>query len=119
MNFLHARANVGDDGALGDLPITIERSVAEFVDADSDAMEIARDVVAVIDANEFAAKRVAVAMFDQNLFAGIAPGRIEIHGEVFAIESECGEGDALGGLGLGDLNGRWIFNYFGGIVEGL
>ena len=83
------------------------------------AMEDARDVVAVIDADEFTAEGIAVAMFEENLFAGMTAGGIEIHGDVLAVKSQRGESDALGGLGLGDLDGRRVFNDFYGVAKGL
>ena len=40
MNVFDFRAGVGDDGALSDLPIAIEGAVANFVNADRNAIEI-------------------------------------------------------------------------------
>lgn len=188
VNFLLFCAGIGDDGALGDLPIAVESAVAKLVNADCDAIEVeigelsvgggaevntavgaegeeihehgvvgvidrvseggsfddgiddgaavaaldealvggidvavedARDVVAVIDADEFAAEGVAVAMFEEDLLAGVGAGGIKIHGEVLAVEGEGGEGHALRGLGLGDADGGGILDDFVGVGEGL
>ena len=83
------------------------------------AMKDAGYVVAIIDTNEFAAERITVAMFEENLFAGMVAGGVEIHCDIFAVKRERGERDALGGLRLGNLDRGRIFNDFGGIAEGL
>src|SRR5687767_6807541 len=140
MDIFDSRASIGDDGALCDLPIAVESVIADFVNADRDAIEIkvgeltvsrgaeinaairaegeevhedsvirvidreceagrgndsidhalaeapaeitlvrrihvamkdAGYVVAVIDADKFSTERIAVTMFEKNLFAGM------------------------------------------------
>src|SRR6187397_318766 len=74
------------------------------------AVKNARDVVAVIDADELAAERIAVAMLEKNLFARMSAIRIEVHRRELAVERETRQRHALGGLYARNLNGRWVLD---------
>lgn len=188
VDVFHRGTGIGDDGALGNLPVSIEGVVAELVDADGDAIEIEigklaiggwaevnpaisaegeevhedgvvgvvdgegegargdygvnnatavatfdealvgwvhmamedpRNVIAMVDANELTAERIAIAVLKEDLLAGEVARGVEVHGQVLTEESEGGEGDALGGFGFGNLDSSGVFDDFGGVVQGL
>src|SRR5690606_4017697 len=55
------------------------------------AMEETRNVIAIINADELAAERIAIAVLNQNKLAGKAAVCIEIHGDVFAVKRKPAE----------------------------
>src|SRR5690606_6103091 len=76
------------------------------------AMEETRNVIAIINADELAAERIAIAVLNQNKLAGKAAVCIEIHGDVFAVKRKPAECYSLRVCSLAHLNGGGIANDF-------
>ena len=68
-------------------------------------MQDAWDVVAVVDADELAAERVAVAVLKEYLFAGVLRLGTEVHSHIFAIECQRRQRHALYILMVAHLDG--------------
>jgi hypothetical protein len=49
-------------------------------------MQDAWDVIAVVNADEFAAERVAIAVFKEYLLAGVTRVGFKVHSQILAIE---------------------------------
>src|SRR5882724_1685856 len=75
------------------------------------------NVIAIIYPDELAAQRVAVTMLAENLLAGMAAVGVEIHRDVFPIERQTRQGNALGGPGARHLDRGGIANDRLRIVE--
>ena len=83
MDVFNFGAGVGDDGALGDLPVTIESAVTNFVNAHRDAIEIEVGELAVGGGSKI------------NAAVGAEGEEIDENGVVGVVdrESEAGRGD--------------------------
>ena len=58
-------------------------------------------------------------MFEQDLFARLPAGAVEIHSDILSKESQTGESHALCSFLVGRLDCRGIFNNFGRITQRL
>src|SRR5262245_34246242 len=73
------------------------------------AMQNARDVVTIIDQDEFPAERISVTVLEEHLLAGSLSRGVKIHRDVLTVKRKAGEGHTLGWRTPRHLNGRRIF----------
>ena len=83
------------------------------------AVQDAGDVIAIIDADELAAERIPITMLEEDLLADVGTTGVEIHGQVFAVEGQAGERDALRRALARHRDRRRITDDFGRVGQGL